>query len=189
MPLRTFSDDSKAHCGGGLFNIVVAGVVLGYDTAITDALVGIELRSKKGTRSWSSTRDPEMRSAYLDAVLALPELRGKVFFGAFMGVSPRLEDTAREDVLFRAITAVTGGRKEKIEIVPEGLSAIPRRRLERALRARGVKKLKACSEALWLPETRLTDALSGAIRERLAGSYDAVLLDLPDWFLNVTEGV
>lgn len=184
-----YSDDSYKPCGDGLFHFVVAGVAIDGDKlAIREALLTAEQASGKGTTDWHSTKDPVIRSRYLELVLSIRSLTGRVFYGARDRLSPADYWEARLEVLALAVGSYSNAPC-RYSVAHEGFTSNPREKLRRDLVKRGVRRLEiTAGEMESKPEIRLVDALAGYIRgERFGGSRASSLFpNMPGWFVDLT---
>ena len=182
-----YSDDSYSPCGKKRCHVVVAGAAISADrTNIREALFEAEQKSKKGLKDWRKT-DTVARERYIDAVLAIPGLRGRVFYRPFDSLVSKEYWEARVVTLARAIQ-IYAPRDCHNQMFPEGLTGNPRNQLRHDLRKKGCERVTVESAQFIMdPEVRLSDALAGYIRGELyrGDGQRAVLTNLPDWFSNV----
>jgi hypothetical protein len=186
--LRFYTDDSYIPCGKRLVHTVVAGIAISADLAnIKSQLLEAESRSKKYLSDWYHTRPVSTRERYLDAVLDISALRGRIFYRAFDTVAPNEKWGARVDTLESAINAFTPGDCHHA-MFPEGLMGNPRHQLRMDLRRRGCDRVTVESAQFSAePEVRLSDAIAGYVRGELyrGDGGRAILTNIPDWFLDL----
>jgi hypothetical protein len=183
-----YSDDSYVPCGKKHRHFVVAGVALEADrTNVNRYLLDAERHSGKGRSDWHKTRPDSMKARYLEAVLEIDAIRGRVFYYPFDVLHTREFFNARATALGAAITTFTPGDCHH-RMFPEGLQGQPREQLKSALRAMGHKLVAAESAQFNTdPEVRLADALAGYIRGELyrGDGGRSQLTNLPDSFVNL----
>ena len=188
--VRFYSDDSYSPNGQRFFfHMVVAGVAISADREnVTKALLEAESRSKKGIKvDWRGT-PTRIKADYMDIVLGIPGLRGRVFYHPFDSLRMHEHSNAREDTLQRVIARFTTGRDCHHAMHHEGLKGKPRHLLRLALQDRGCDGVTVeTAELKSDPEVRLSDALAGYIRAELyrGDGNRAALTNLPDWFENL----
>lgn len=182
-----YSDDSYSPCGKKRCHVVVAGAAISADRAnIREALLEAEKKSKKGIRDWRKT-DSGAREKYIDSVLAIPGLNGRIFYHPFDSLTSKEYWDARLVTLTRSIGIYTPGDCHH-QMFPEGLQGKPRNQLKYDLKNNGCERVTVESAQLIMdPEVRLSDALAGYIRGELyrGDGQRAALTNLPDWFLNL----
>lgn len=181
-----YSDDSYGACGNKRHHVVVAGIALMADrTNVNRALLEAEKKSKKGIMDWHSA-PPRVREAYLEEVLAIEAIRGRVFYHPFDALLAKDYWRARVTALSAAINRYTPGDCQH-RMLPEGLKSNPRHQLRTDLKKCGCERVTVESAQLIMdPEVRLADALAGYVRVELYRDGErAVLHNLPDWFLSL----
>lgn len=187
--IRFYSDDSYSHNGKPKqFHIVVAGCALSYDREnIRNALIEAERISNKGLLDWHKS-PPAVRERYIDAVLALPNLKGRVFYLPVDSMPMPRHGESRLYALNRAIEVFTTGDAHH-QMFPEGLRQSKQRHLLRkALNACGKERVTVeTAQFVMDPEVRLSDALAGYIRGEIyrGDGNRSELTNLPDWFINL----
>jgi hypothetical protein len=81
--IRFYSDDSYVGCGKQRHHVVVAGFALEYDrTNVRSALLEAERMSGKKIFDWFTT-PRKAREKYLEAVLGIASIRGRIFYRPF----------------------------------------------------------------------------------------------------------
>jgi len=185
------SDDSyRSIQSGSGFTFVTAGIALdGIKSEIERELLKAEERSGKGDKDWHETTDVAVRLNYMERLLDLSPLVGRVFYGAYPSLQTGEYWGARLDVLSAAIGRYTARGRCHHEMAHEGFTGANRDKLRLELRGRGFRRVTVESAALVTsPQIRCADALSGYIRGQL---YDVgtlsqqVLPDIPDWFVDL----
>lgn len=77
-----FSDETGAHTGGKYF--IVAGVAFGsYRNWNRQDLLKAERVSLKERKDWADTKNPYQRIRYIEIILGLTGLQGRVFFACY----------------------------------------------------------------------------------------------------------
>src|SRR5438552_638322 len=131
-------------------------------------LENAENRSGKGTRDWHSTKDVAIRVRYIEEVLDLSPLVGRIFFGGEPSIPTSDYWQTRVNILAAAVSRYTHGGRCHHEVAHEGLKLQPRLQLHRALKARGLKRITVESALVATDlEIRCADALAGFIRSKL----------------------
>ena len=128
-----------------------------------------------------------MRETYLEAVLDIPALRGRIFYRAFDALASNEKWGARVDTLESAIAAFTPGDCHHA-MFPEGLTGNPRWQLRNDLKKRGCDGVTVGSAQFHSdPEVRLADAIAGYVRGELyrGDGQRAALTNIPDWFVDL----
>ena len=183
------SDDSYIPVTSREFAFVTAGIALdGIKSEMRIHLEKAENRSRKGARDWHSTKDPSIRARYIEELLDMSPLVGRVFYGAAGAVPNTSFWRIRVDVLAAAIRRYSGGGRCHHEMAHEGLTSKPRQQLRGDLKDRGFKRVTVEPASVTTdPETRCVDALAGFIRSKLfdGGGSSSVLPELPDWLVEV----
>jgi hypothetical protein len=187
--IRFYSDDSYSHNGKPKqFHIVVAGFALSADREnIRKALAAAEQLSKKGLVDWNKS-PAQMRERYIDAVLAIPGLHGRIFYLAVDSLPMPRHGEPRLQALNSAIGRFTTGDCHH-QMFPEGMrQSRQRHALRKALIVCGCERVTVeTAQFVMDPEVRLSDALAGYIRGELyrGDGERAKLTNLPDWFLDL----
>jgi hypothetical protein len=172
--LFCYVDESGQDTQGELF--VVSVVITDEEReALINICEEIERQSGKGRVKWSKARHPQ-RLAYLQQVLRLPQLQGKLYFGLYHETLDYLSAMIRTIAL--AISAAADAAEVQATVRIDGLPAsqvqLVGSRLHRAgvrlKKVRGVKRDE--NDAL----IRLADALCGLVRA--ADADEPVLRDL-----------
>ncbi len=186
--IRFYSDDSYRSCGKRQFHAVVAGIAVEADrTNVRRQLMEAERVSKKGLSDWHQSRPPSVREKYMEAVLDIRALRGRIFYCAFDCLTPDLYWNARVHTLRAAISVFTPGNCHHA-MAHEGLQSNPRRRLGIDLANRGCERVTVDSAQFHAePEVRLSDAIAGYVRGELfrGDGQRAPLTNLPDSFVDL----
>ncbi len=179
--LYCYVDESGQDTQGRLF--VVSVVVTGSERAHLQRLCAqIEDESGKGERKWSKTARTR-RIAYVLALLAQPDLTGKLYFEVFEDTKDYLQVTV--ETVARVLAAKEAAGYSATVFV-DGLS----RPLERAvglhLRRLGahVKKTRGLDEVND-PLMRLADAVCGLVRAGWEGDPELHAL----WRQGLSQGV
>ncbi len=164
--LYAYVDESGQDTKGLLFVVSVV-VFEGERGVLAQRLEGIEDRSRKGRLKWHKSRH-EFRQAYIEALAAIPELEGCVFFEVFADTVQYLKLTA-----FATAKAILkkAHLPYKVTIFVDGLSNTGIAEFSRSLRdlhiqtrkIRGVRREE--NEAL----IRLVDAVCGLVRDARDG--------------------
>ncbi|MBI4601020.1 MAG: DUF3800 domain-containing protein [Planctomycetes bacterium] len=164
--LYCYVDETGQDTHGRLF---VVSVVVAKDQRdhILRLLEGIERTSGKGTVKWTRAR-PDARLTYLRAVLALPPLKGMLFYDVWPGATDYPAKTLL--TIARAVFHA-GGDDHKATVYMDGLPRPHYKTFRRRLSGLGVhiKKVrgrKEESDAFM----RLADALCGFVRAAYEGS-------------------
>ncbi len=164
--LYCYVDESGQDSMGEFFIVAVVIADAEHDELIKQ-LEGIEQTSRKGRRKWVQTRN-QSKLAYIQSVLNLPALKGKLSYTLYDNVVDYLPRT----VLATARVITTYAIEEyKAVIFVDGLPKSQTRWFGRELRhlriktekVRGVRKEEA--SALM----RLADAVCGFVRAATAG--------------------
>jgi hypothetical protein len=186
--VRLFSDDSYKGCGDGMFNISTAGIALvGDRSRLRDALLEAEDASGKGTRDWHETKEIVTRERYIEHVLRIQELRGRVFYGVRGAIELKRHSELRLDVIAAGIISLSQSGNHH-DVAHEGLPSQGRYALRSALLERGIRRVTMEKGGMDKPEIRLVDALSGFVR---AAAFpdplgrDEMMGPIPDWFVRV----
>jgi hypothetical protein len=168
--LYAYIDESGQETEGRIF--VVGAVIVGNDhDEVLRQLEAIEARSGKRHIKWHHAR-PVFRQAYMQELVNLTRLRGRLFFSVFPHTRRYHAATAEAA---RAIRLKAQGRY-KVTVLVDGLRTTERRAFAHDLRAarislykvRGV--LKEENNAL----SRLADAICGLVRDAEEGQSWAV---------------
>jgi hypothetical protein len=182
-----YTDDSYSPCGQGLRHAVIAGAAISAERMdVRRLLLEAETSSQKGIRDWYHA-DERAREKYIEAVLDIGNLRGRIFYFPFDGLYTSGYWDARIQTLTRAIAVFTPGDCHHA-IFHEGLQGKPRFQLKNDLRERGCERVTVDSAQLIMdPEVRLSDAIAGYVRSELyrGNGERAVLTNIPDWFENL----
>jgi hypothetical protein len=150
-------------------------------------LLGVEAATGKGEKDWHSLKDPTRRATYIEELLGLPALVGRVFYGGVDSLHSDDYWRVRVDVLSAAIQRYSHRHRCYHEVAHEGLTGRPRDQLLADLRRRGVKRISVEPANIDRdPETRCADALAGYIRLKLFDQSESskLLPDLPNWLVN-----
>lgn len=186
--IRFYSDDSYSPNGRPkLFHTVVAGVAISADrTNIRQALIEAERLSKKKLTDWRTT-PADYRERYLEAILQISGLHGRIFYRAYDSIAMGDHGGARVETLRGAISKFTPGDCHH-EMYHEGLQSKPRHLLRKELRERGCERVTVeTAQFIMDPEVRLSDAIAGYVRAELYRGHGqrAPLTNLPDWFIEL----
>jgi hypothetical protein len=187
--IRFYSDESYAPCGNKRSDTVIAGIALSEDRInVRDALLQAEGTSRKGHfADWRCTT-AQARADYIDAVLGIPAIKGRVFFQGFDALPNGQRSDVNVSTLSAAIRTYTPGNCHH-QMMPEGFRSAGRRyNLRCELKKRGCEGVTVESaDFIAHPEVRLADALAGYIRGELyrEDGTRAVLTNLPDWFVDL----
>jgi len=186
--IRFYSDDSYQIFAKKTAHFVVAGVAICHDRAdIRRLLLEAERVSRRGLKDWRATHSADERERYLDAVLDIPALNGRIFFSPFDALSPSDYWNARVDTLEAAIAVFTPGDCHHV-MHPEGLQGNPRHQLRMELKKRGCERVTVDPAQFAMdPEVRLSDALAGYVRVEMyrGDGQRAVLTNIPAEFVNL----
>lgn len=150
------------------FFLVSVVIVEADREQIEPELVQIEKESSKGRRKWMETREVQ-RISYIQKVLSLPALKGRLFFATYPPAKDYFTKTVATTA--SAITHYTTEDDYRATILIDGLpkTLIPRvgsalRHMQiRTLKVRGVRKEE--SDAFM----RLADAICGFVRAAMEG--------------------
>jgi hypothetical protein len=182
------TDDSYSATGEKHFSFVTAGIALdGIKSEMKYLLTKVEERTDKGAKDWHSTKDPIIRVRYIEEVLDMSQLVGRIFYGGGT-LLPDQFWKARVDILSAAVERYSQGGTCRHEMATEGLTGRPRQQLERDLRNRGLRRVTVEAASIANdPETRCADALAGYIRAKLFedSQRSQDLPSLPDWLVDL----
>jgi hypothetical protein len=186
--VRFFSDDSYASCRQGKrHDFVVAGVAIEYDrTNVSRALLEAEQSTQKGRRDWFRT-PRDKRERYLEAVLGINSIRGRIFYCPFDCISKSQYWQARLDALGAAIIVFTPGHCQHL-MAHDGLQGNSRHQLRRGLSTNGHTGVVVESGQFENdPEIRLADAIAGYVRSELyrGDGQRSALTNIPDFFVDL----
>jgi hypothetical protein len=180
-----FSDETGAHTGGKYF--IVAGVAFdSYRKWNRHDLLQAEAVSMKDRKDWSDTKNAYQRIKYIEVVLGMGGLRGRVFFACYRNTKDYWNLTVA--TLDAALHHFCGGDCRRL-ISHQGFNSQTRYKLRKALTARGWRvEVDPAGQKLH-PEMRLADALCGYLG--ICHNEDSKVADkfpeMPDWFVNLNE--
>jgi len=168
MPkLLCYVDETGQDTQGRLF--VVALVFLEGDRQPLRAqLRRIETTSGKRQKKWKKTVPPKKR-AYIEAVLALPSLHGRLLYAEYSGSTDYEAQTI--DAIARGILRQARGRAAyRVSVFLDALGRERRKVVGAALRSRGIRVEKVRGLRDEADEfIRVADALAGFVRDALEG--------------------
>ncbi len=171
--LYCYVDETGQDTKGDLF-IVSVIVTEAERDKLREQLEEIERITGKGRRKWMKSR-PKQKAAYIESVLQIPALKGKLNYAVYHKTIEYLSSTILTTA--RAITTHSKG-EYKVIVFVDGL---PKSKVQwfgselrhlriRTEKVRGVRKEEAD------PLMRLADAIAGFVRAALLGSKDMVTL-------------
>ncbi|MBI1924516.1 DUF3800 domain-containing protein [Candidatus Poribacteria bacterium] len=142
----------------------IVAVVISDQQAIQGlgrTLEQIEQQTTKGRRKWRPTR-PNVKVAYLERILQLPQFRHSIFYQSFHHHTGDYTGLTTETIAQAISSRARGDYQAYITI--DGLNEKERNRIARGLRQRGIRRQKLRggreeSSAL----LRLADAMAGFI--------------------------
>lgn len=177
--VHIYSDETGQQTRGRFF--IVAGIALSaYRQKIRTDLLRIEAESGKELMDCHKTSPRRLR-AYLAAALAMPELRGRIFFRVHERIDPSDYWPRTIDTLLAAAEVFRHGT-QTVTIVHEGFTRGTRKKLARELKGHGRFDVWPGFFEI-RPEIRLADALAGLIvQAKFPRGAKAACTDLlPDW--------
>ena len=142
----------------------MAGVAIdAYHTEIWRELLSMEETSGKGKRDWHSTKNFRTRRRYLGSCLAIPQLRGRVFYRVFWDEP---DDPWEATVRTLSAAAEHFAEDEHCTLAHEGFTEGSRRKLKHAVRTSSARsKVEVATGSFEQnPMIRLADSLCGLIR-------------------------
>jgi len=162
--LYAYVDESGQDTRGLVF--VVSILIMENEREfIYKALEKIEMKSGKKNSKWNKSRH-EFRKVYMEEILELRELKGKIFFEIFSDTKKYIELTSFATA--KAILKKSGGDNYKATVFVDGFK---RKELEifiRGLRDLRVKtrKIRGVKKDVNNPFIRVVDAICGLIRDK-----------------------
>ena len=158
-----YVDESGQDTKGSIF--VVSVLVLEQEREdICKSLETLEKESGKKNLKWNKSR-PENRKAYIEGLLKISNLKGRIFFDIFSATKEYIELTSlatakailkkSEGDRYEVIVFVDGLKKKEIEVFTKGLRDL----YIKTKKIRGVKKDENNAYI------RLVDAICGLIRD------------------------
>ena len=166
--LYAYVDESGQDTKGYLFVVSILILENEVDDICTE-LEKIEIESKKKNMKWNKAHY-EFRRAYIEAILKVEKLRGKVFFEMFSDTKKYIELTSfatAKAILkkagsndYKATVFVDGFKKKEIEIFSRGLRDLK-------IRTRKIRGVKKDENNAFI---RLVDAICGLIRDMEDGN-------------------
>jgi hypothetical protein len=175
-----YTDESNDPHGGILS---IAGLALtDHVWAVRNKLLKIEELSGKDSRDWHKTKEVKTRVRYLELVVEVEELAGRLFFQTHP--HPVNSFDATVETLSNAILEFGAGRQ--CVTIHEGFTGATRLKLQKALRALEHNAVVDSGSIRNEPRVRLADSLAGFCRLMHSGSakkgaYDG--LDYETWIL------
>lgn len=162
--LYVYVDESGQDTKGLVFVVSIL-VMESERELICEALEKIEVESGKKNSKWNKARH-EFRKTYMEGILELKELKGKIFFEIFSDTKKYIELTSFATA--KAILKKSGGDNYKATVFVDGFK---RKELEifvRGLRDLRVKtrKIRGVKKDENNPFIRLVDAVCGLIRDK-----------------------
>jgi hypothetical protein len=178
-----YSDETGQHSNGRYF--LVCGVVLvTHQKWIQDQLHHAERVSDKGRQDWKGTKNVRQRSRYIEEVLEIQNLKGRVFYAAYADNQKNYWQYT-VDALTKAIVKL--GADGRCLMRHQGFNYNTRTKLADALACAGCDyEIQTGSEKR--AEIRLADALCGYVGLVMFNSesqFAKYFPDLPDWFIDL----
>lgn len=176
--LYAFVDESGQDTKGRIF--IVSVLVLGKEKDFLSVVLEEKERtSGKKNVKWNKSR-PALRKAYLEEILRLSQLKGKIFVEHFTDAKKYLELTSYSTA--KAILR-SAGENYKVTIFVDGLKGGELSVFTKGLRALRIrtKKVRGVKKDENNPYIRLVDAICGLARD--ADDEEAWAQDLLDRML------
>jgi len=166
--LYAYVDESGQDTKGIVF--IVSVLILENELdKICAELEKIEIESKKKNMKWNKSRH-EFRKAYIEGILKVGKLKGRIFFEMFSDTKKYIELTSfttAKAILkksgnseYKVTVFVDGFKKKEIEIFSRGLRDLN-------IRTRKIRGVKKDENNAFI---RLVDAMCGLVRDREDGS-------------------
>jgi hypothetical protein len=179
-----YSDETGNHTGGKYFT--VAGVVFATNRKWNrHDLLQAESVSMKEKKDWHSTKNIAQRIKYIEVVLQMPDLQGRVFYCTCRNNQKNYWELT-VDSLELAIKQLCDGCVTLVH--HQGFNASTRDKLRKDLKARGLDVKVIPGDQSIKPEVRLADALCGFIGVHEGGGpLCAKYPELPAWFVDLKK--
>jgi hypothetical protein len=166
--LYAYVDESGQDTGGLVF--VVSVLILENERVhICEELEKIEIESRKKNTKWNKSHH-EFRKAYIEDILKVKDLRGRIFFEIFSDTKKYIELTSfatakavlkrsgKDD--YKVTVFVDGFKKREIEIFSRGLRDL-------RIKTRKIRGVKKDENNTFI---RLVDAVCGLVRDKEDGN-------------------
>lgn len=173
--LYAYVDESGQDTKGFVF--VVSILILEDEmNNICDELEKIEIESGKKNTKWNKSRH-EFRKAYIEKILKMKKLKGKIFFEMFSDAKKYIELTSFATA--KAILKKSGKENYKVTVFVDGFKKKEVEIFSRGLRDLNIKtrKIRGVKKDENNAFIRLVDTICGLIRDNEDGD---------DWAMKVT---